>query len=220
MTEPQSGAAHFEQTFAIAEDFASLSHAARRVLAMSAALFHQRGAGGTSIRDITGACGLTPGAFYKHFASKDDVLYILVCHGHESLDRRLAASAAAAGPTRRAQLAAFVRAYVLAHLDSPQLSQLVRREYTYLSPERREEIIERRRGLRRRLAALLLDGDADGTFHLVGGQDAATRSAVMILDMCSRTSEWYHADRGGMSGPQLAERYVEASLRLVGARRD
>ena len=57
----------------------------------------------------------------------------------------------------------------------------------------------------------------------------------MILDMCSRTSEWYDArrtaDQGGVGGStgstgstgsagdagDLVERYVRAALRLAGA---
>ncbi len=220
MTEPQPDAAEFERLFADADDLDHLSYAARRVLAMSAALFYRDGVGQTSVRDITRACGLSPGALYNHFGSKDDVLYALVCHGHGTLERRLHQAADAAGPTYRAQLAAFVGAYVLAHLESPRLAQLVRREYTYLSDARRDEIIRMRRRLRQRLARLLADGEQAGELTLIEGVDRATRSAVMILDMCSRTSEWFHPDRGGMPTPILAQRYVQASLRLVGARHD
>ena len=220
MTEPQPDAADFEQLFARSGELEHLSYPARRMLAVSAALFYRHGVGGTSVRDITRACGLSPGALYNHFASKDDVLYALVCHGHGNLDRRLRDAASTADPDCRAQLSAFVGAYVLAHLENPQLAQLVRREYTYLSEDRREEVIRRRRQLRQRLARLLADGEQSEEFALIGDTDRATRSAVMILDMCSRTSEWYHPDRGGLPTPMLAERYVQASLRLVGARHD
>jgi hypothetical protein len=39
----------------------------------------------------------------------------------------------------------------------------------------------------------------------------------MILDMCSRTSEWYDPSRAE-APDELAERYVAAALRLAGAR--
>ncbi|WP_375496948.1 TetR/AcrR family transcriptional regulator [uncultured Jatrophihabitans sp.] len=220
MTEPQPDSAEFEWIFADAQDLQHLTYAARRLLAKAATLFDRNGVGQTSVRDITRACGLSPGALYNHFGSKDDVLHVLVCHGHDNLDRRLQQAAAAAGSTCRAQLAAFVEAYVLAHLEHPRLAQLVRREYTYLSDDRREEVIRKRRQLRQRLARMIADGERDGEFTLIGGTDRATRSAVMILDMCSRTSEWYHPDRGGTTVGQLADRYVQASLRLVGARSD
>ena len=40
--------------------------------------------------------------------------------------------------------------------------------------------------------------------------------AVMVLDLCSRTSDWFDSHRGTPIAP-LAERYVQAALRIVGA---
>ncbi len=52
---------------------------------------------------------------------------------------------------------------------------------------------------------------------LPGTPGDRTRVAVMMLDMCSRTSEWYHAD-STQTPDQLAQLYVTAALRLAGAR--
>ena len=97
------------------------------------------GAVATSVRDITGACGLSPGALYRHFASKDDMLYALVRHGHARLEQRVGHGAGrAAGRRRRgrAHAAPSSSAYVLGHLVSPELAQVVRREYLHLSERR------------------------------------------------------------------------------------
>jgi TetR/AcrR family transcriptional regulator, cholesterol catabolism regulator len=206
-----------EQAFADAPDLAGLSAPARRVLAMSAALFYRQGAAGTSIRDITRACGLSPGALYNHFASKDDVLYAVVQHGHQALERRIAAALTESADDPVARTSAFVRAYVMGHLVHPELAQVVRREYLHLSPERYDKIVRRRRRLRQRLRGLLADGAAAGRFDLIGGPDSATRVAVMVLDMCSRTSEWYDPKRAEPP-ERLAGRYVAGALRLAGAR--
>lgn len=214
--ESPAGAAVFVRYFAEAPDLARFSYAARRILATSAALFYRQGAVGTSIRDITKACGLTPGAFYNHFASRDDVLDVLVRHGHDALEARIAAALDAADADPGLQLAAFVRAYVLGHLVHPELAQLVRREYVHLSPPRHAAIVRRRRALRTRLSRMLRAGAAGGAFDLPGGAGASTRVAVMVLDMCSRTSEWYDPSRAE-SPERLAERYVVAALRLAGA---
>jgi AcrR family transcriptional regulator len=206
----------FEQVFADAADLEHLSYAARRVLAMSASLFYRHGAAGTSIRDITSACGLSPGALYNHFASKDDMLWVLVGHGHDSLERRIGAALAEVPDEPVARTAAYVRAYVTGHLVHPELAQVVRREYLHLSPARYDAIVRRRRRLRQQLTELLRRGADAGAFDLIDGPDGATRVAVMVLDMCSRTSEWY--DRKREEPPaRLAERYVTAALRLAGA---
>jgi AcrR family transcriptional regulator len=208
----------FEQLFAEAPDLEHLTYAARRVLAMSASLFYRYGAAATSVRDITSACGLSPGALYNHFASKDDMLWVLVGHGHESLERRIAAGLADVPDDPGQRAAAFVRAYVMGHLVHPELAQLVRREYLHLSPARYDETVRRRRRLRQQLSELLRRGATAGVFDLIDGPDGATRVAVMVLDMCSRTSEWYDPRREEPPA-RLAERYVTAALRLAGADR-
>lgn len=206
----------FETAFATAADLAHLTPAARRVLATSAALFYRRGAAATSVRDITSACGLTPGALYNHFASKDDVLYALVEHGHISLEQRIATALEDVGDDPLRRTSAWVHAYVTGHLVHPELAQVVRREYLHLSPERYRQIVHRRRALRSELSELLRAGADEQVFDLIGGTDAATRVAVMVLDMCSRTSEWYDPRRN-VSPARLADHYVTAALRLAGA---
>jgi TetR/AcrR family transcriptional regulator, cholesterol catabolism regulator len=207
----------FEKAFADAPDLTHLTYAARRVLSMSAALFYQRGAAATSIRDITRACGLSPGALYNHFASKDDVLYELVRHGHERLERRIAAALEGSTDDPTARVAAFVHAYVMGHLVQPELAQVVRREYLHLSPARYQETVRRRRVLRDQLTDVLRAGAGDGSFDLIGGRDGSTRVAVMVLDMCARTSDWYDPSREDPPS-EFADRYVTAALRLAGAR--
>lgn len=208
-------AEEFRQEFADADDLIDLSPAALRLLAHAAALFHASGAVATSVRGITGSCGQTPGALYRHFESKDELLYRLVCHGHERLERRIAGALAGAD-TPVDRVAAFVRGYVSGHLTSPRLAQVVRREYVHLDDERLAEVVKRRRALRDRLAALLRAGQRAGALDLIPGPDGPTRTAVMVLDLCSRTSDWFDSHRGTPIGP-LAERYVQAALRIVGA---
>jgi AcrR family transcriptional regulator len=207
----------FARVFDTAPELAEHSESARRVLAVAAALFHRDGAAGTSIRDITTRCGLTPGAFYRHFPSKDDLLLTLVGYGHQRMEQRVSTALAGAGEDARGRLAAFVRAYVIGHLEQPQLAQVVRREYLHLSPARRAAVVSRRRALRAELVDLLRAGEGTGVLDLPGTPGDRTRVAVMMLDMCSRTSEWYHAD-STQTPDQLAQLYVTAALRLAGAR--
>ena len=50
----------------------------RRILEAATELFHERGYAGTSIRHITERLGMTKGALYYHFTSKDELLYAMV----------------------------------------------------------------------------------------------------------------------------------------------
>ena len=183
-----------------------------RVLATSAAMFFERGAMETSVRDLTRACGLSPGALYNHFPSKDEVLFRLVAHGHARMKRRVEREVRRAhGPIDR--FSAYVRAYVSGHVEQPELAQMVRREYLHLSAGRYREIVVVRRALRRRLTGLLEAGAQAGSFDLLGDPVAQT---LMVLDMCSHTSDWYDRSRDS-DDAAIVERYVCGALRLVGA---
>jgi AcrR family transcriptional regulator len=208
-------AAIFLAGFEGQSDLSDLSPAARRVLATAAALFYERGAVDTSVRDLTRACGLTPGALYNHFASKDDLLYTLVRHGHSRMQRRIDREITEAPDEPEPAFRSFVGAYLAGHVEHPELAQTVRREYLHLSPARYREIVDARRAMRDQLSRILADGQREGAFHLIGDA-GAVGSALMVLDMCSRTSDWF--DRRRESDPAgIVERYVTGALRLVGA---
>lgn len=205
----------FVRSFADEPDLAGLTPAARRVLATAAALFHERGAADTSVRELTRACGLTPGALYNHFASKDELLFTLVAHGHERMRRRIEEYLQDAPPGPEAAFGAFVRAYVVGHVQHPELAQTVRREYLHLSAARYQQVVELRRSLRARLTELIDAGRRAGVFALIPGDEDGVATTLMVLDMCSRTSEWW--DRSRESDPEaIVERYVRGALRLVG----
>ena len=207
----------FLAEFADQPDLADTTPAARRVLATAAALFHERGAVDTSVRDLTRACGLTPAALYNHFRSKDELLHTLVRHGHERMSRRIDTAIATAGARAVDGLRAFVRAYTGGHVEHPEFAQMVRREYLHLTPPHYAEIVDMRRAVRRTLTGVLVAGERDGSFRLLGGEDGAVAQALMVLDMCSRTSDWFDRTRDGEPGA-VVDRYERAALRLVGAR--
>jgi AcrR family transcriptional regulator len=213
VNESDQVAAIFANAFAEQRDLAGLTPAAKRVLARSAALFFRQGAANVSVRDLTRACGLSPGALYNHFPSKDELLFTIVRHGHERMRRRLDTALAAADGGPEAGLSAFVGAYVAGHVDQPELAQLVRHEYLHLSRPHYTEIVAMRREIRRTLTDFLRAGAAAKVFDPIGDPIS---QALMVLDMCSRTSEWF--DRTRDTDPdEIARRYVRAALRLVGA---
>jgi TetR/AcrR family transcriptional regulator, cholesterol catabolism regulator len=196
-------------------ELAELSPAARRILAAAATLFHQYGAASTSVRDLTKACGLSPGALYNHFASREELLYVLVRSGYLRTERETDAAVEAAGEDPREQLIGYVRAFTSLHLRFPAFAQLAHREYVHLSGAQLEEMSARRDRLRKRLIAILRAGEDEGAFDLIGDLSAAGQ-ATMVFDICSRTSEWFSPNAANPE--DLVERYVVAALRLVGAK--
>jgi TetR/AcrR family transcriptional regulator, cholesterol catabolism regulator len=184
-------------------------------------LFYERGALATTVRDITHACGLTPGALYNHFASKDQLLYLVVRDIHRQVDEQLGVLLASAAHDPTTQLTEAVKFLVSHTAGFKKRSRVANREFTLLTGSRRQEVTALRRQLRDRFAHVILAGAQQGQFHLVGGTDigAATLHAATITTMCVRISE--QALRNyPLSAADLEELHAELALRMVGARRD
>ena len=181
-------------------------------------LFYQRGALATTVRDITGACGLTPGALYNHFASKDHLLYLVVRDIHRQVDDALGALIASSDEDPVVQLTTAVK-FLVSHTSVfKKRSRVANREFTVLTGSRREEITAIRRQTRDRFAAILRTGAEQGVFRLVRGEDtsAGTLMAATIATMCVRISE-STLDSYPLPETGLQDYFAELALRLVGA---
>jgi TetR/AcrR family transcriptional regulator, cholesterol catabolism regulator len=182
-------------------------------------LFYERGAFSTTVREITAACRLTPGALYNHFASKEDLLYVLIRDIHLLADADLASEIAGADGVPTRQLAAAVRVLITQAAGQRERSRVANREFVALTEGRRKEIVAIRRALRDRITGVLETGIREGDFTLIGSQDhaAAALTANVIAVMCSNISEWTTTS-GSLTLQDLQDRYVEMALRLVGKR--
>jgi TetR/AcrR family transcriptional regulator, cholesterol catabolism regulator len=182
-------------------------------------LFYAHGALATTVRDITGACGLTQGALYNHFASKDHLLYVLVRDIHLLVNEQMDAALAVAGTEPDGQLAAMVRFLVAHTAGHKKRSRMANREFTVLTGERREEVRGLRRQIRDRFTRILLAGAQQGVFDLAGGNDAAsaTLASATISSMCVHISEWT-LELTPTDIADLQDRYVTMALRIAGAK--
>lgn len=117
----------------------------RRLAAAAVELFYRQGAIATSVRQITEACGLTPGALYNHFESKDELLYAVVRDIHLRLEGALTAAVAAVAGDPVAELSAIVRVYVARHSDHRETARVANREFPLLTGARYDEVVAIRR---------------------------------------------------------------------------
>ena len=83
-------------------------------------LFVDRGITETSVRDITRAVGISEGALYRHFESKDDLVSQTFEHNYTSFARELE-SLAAREQTARQKVGAMIRGFCRAHDANPAL---------------------------------------------------------------------------------------------------
>jgi TetR/AcrR family transcriptional regulator, cholesterol catabolism regulator len=180
-------------------------------------LFYARGAMATTVREITAACGLTPGALYNHFTSKDHLLFLLVRDIHLQVNEQLAEVAAAAGPDPVRQLEAMTRFLISHTAGYKKRSRVANREFTVLTGTRRDEVRLLRRRLRDQFTAALQTGAQQGVFDLVGGDDvgSATLVATTITSLCVHISEWT-LENYPLGTADLQDRFARMVLRIAG----
>ena len=173
-----------------------------RIHAAGLELFDERGYTGTSVRDLAEHCGLTPGALYNHYASKDDLLFAIVDRVHDLADDVLAGALREADGGAEAKLEAMASAFTLFHIERPAATRVANRDYVYLPAGERESVIRRRRRVRALFADTLRQGEREGSFSFaeLDGDNAVEAASMAILNMAVWVADWFDP-----SGPRSAE---------------
>ncbi len=189
------------------------------IRAAAFAQFAQRGYPVVTVRDIMKACGLTQGALYNHFRSKDELLHDIIAATQAELEKVCQQAVAGAGADPRARLAAFVRAYVVRHCRLRVEALVANRELSWLDAARVADIRKSRRAIRDIVVGILSEGLERGLFEppQTGGRRDLKAVAMALLDQWTHVSMWY-VPGGRLSEEQMAELYADMALRSVGAR--
>jgi AcrR family transcriptional regulator len=92
----------------------------QRIEEAATRLFVARGITETSVRDITREVGISEGALYRHFESKDDLVWQTFEQNYTAFAQELQ-SLAAREQTAKQKVAAMIRGFCRAHDDNPTL---------------------------------------------------------------------------------------------------
>ncbi len=92
----------------------------QRIEQVAIHLFATKGVRETTIKDIAGAAGLSEGALYRHFTSKDDLVWRAFERRYIALAFRLKTASESAGTTPE-KLSAMIREICHAHDEDPTL---------------------------------------------------------------------------------------------------
>jgi AcrR family transcriptional regulator len=189
------------------------------IRAAAFAQFAERGYPVVTVRDIMKACGLTQGALYNHFKSKDELLHDIIASTQAELERLCQQAVSGAGDDPRAKLAAFVRVYVVRHCRLRVEALVANREIGWLGADRVADIRRSRRAIRDIVVGILVEGVERGLFDppQIDGRRDLKAMAMALLDQCTHVSMWY-GPGGELGEEQMARLYADMALRAVGAK--
>ena len=171
-----------------------------RILTAAAERFADQGYAATSIRDIARDVGVTVGAIYVHFPSKDRLLVAVSEEGIGRIGRAVdAAVADVDGAWER--LAAAMRAHLEVLLSNAAFARVIVR----VTPA---EVPDAARDLRQ-----LRDGYEDRFRHLIDALDVApgtdrTLLRLMLLGALNHTQTWHRRGGGRADAAVLARQFV------------
>ncbi|MBB6173950.1 AcrR family transcriptional regulator [Nocardiopsis mwathae] len=181
-----------------------------RLLSVATRLFAERGYERTSVREIVEAAGVTKGAMYHYYASKDDLLFAVYQRVLAMQTRRLEELAEAEGPIEE-RLRAAAADVVHTTVENLEDTVIFQRSLHMLSPERQSEVRKERRRYHERFRDMIEEGRQSGAFRTDIPADIVVTQyfgAVHHLGM------WYRPD-GELSGAAVGAHFADLLLQSL-----
>ena len=182
----------------------------QRLMAAATRLFATRGYDRTSVQEIVEAAGVTKGALYHYFGSKDDLLYEIYGRLLRVQQERLDALAGTETPIeqRVREAAADVIVTTIENLDD---AMIFFRSMYQLPPEKQKQVRAERRRYHERFRELIEEGQREGAFS-----DATPADLVVDYHFGSvhHLSSWYNPE-GPLSPRQIADHLAELLMRAL-----
>ncbi|MFI1355459.1 TetR/AcrR family transcriptional regulator [Streptomyces sp. NPDC020898] len=182
----------------------------QRLLAAATRLFAEQGYDRTSVQEIVESAGVTKGALYHYFGSKDDLLHEVYARVLRVQQERLDAFANADAPVeeRLRRAAADVVVTTIENLDD---AMIFFRSMHHLSPEKNKQVRAERRRYHERFRALIEEGQEAGVF-------SRATPADLVVDYhfgsVHHLSTWYSPE-GPMTPKEVAEQLADLLLRAL-----
>jgi AcrR family transcriptional regulator len=172
----------------------------------ASALFRERGYAATSVRDIAGALNLQGGSLYAHVASKEDVLWSIVCRAADRFSAEVG-PAAASGASPAQRLRDMIRGHVAVVTSAQKDAAVFQHEWRFLSQERRGQVAARRDAYEALFRQVIADGVEAGDFRRVDPR----QTAMAILSALNGIPAWYSAV-GPLTPAEIADQHADLFL--------
>jgi AcrR family transcriptional regulator len=178
-----------------------------RLLHVATRLFARNGFEGTSVQDIVDAAGVTKGAMYHYYGSKDDLLYEVYHQLLTMQTSRLNDIVKGSGtPAERLRAAAID--VVVSSLDNLDDMIVFFRSLHMLPEDRQTQIRAERRAYHDQFKSLVEEGMADGTF---GTEVPADIVVHYYLSTVNQLGSWFRPG-GPLTPTQVGEEYTKLLL--------
>lgn len=176
-------------------------------------LFEQKGYHATSVQAIVDAAGVTKGAFYHYFESKEDLLLLVhdqfidyqLSKAREIIDR---------GYSSSQSLRLLIEVLMVSvELYKPSLTIFLR-EWRFLSESAFREVKRKRDELENAVVRVIEEGIAAGEFSPI---PSPTLAGFGVIGMCAWAHQWFNPE-GRFTAQEVAEMYSDLILQGLTAK--
>jgi AcrR family transcriptional regulator len=200
----------------ISEDFWGQEYplVARELLTSAVSCFASKGFHATTTRDITAAVGLSPGALYVHFPSKEEVLYTIMRIAHQRVLEAVTVPAAGiVEPDPGTVVAELVRRFVVWHARYHAVARVSQglHEMATLDREHYELVAAQRHMITGVFRSAVSAGIDTGDFDVSDVSGAVHAILSLGIDVV----RWYRVD-GAQTPDELADSYTRLAQRMLG----
>ncbi|KEQ51809.1 TetR/AcrR family transcriptional regulator [Sphingobium chlorophenolicum] len=182
----------------------------RAMLSAAAELFAERGFGGTNLRDVADALGMSRPGLYYHFPSKEKILEALIEEVTFSFAAQLDKIDAPEDQDPEEALRSVVRISTMWVLDNPVMFRVLDRSETEMPDELREKHDVSKKAILEHITRIIERGVAVGKFRPVDAHVAA----LTIAGMRNWTAWWFKPE-GRMHRHEIADMISEMALHSV-----
>jgi AcrR family transcriptional regulator len=166
------------------------------------------------VRDIAARVGVTVPALYYHHANKEAILAALLDRSISAVIWRCEQALAEAGENPADRFRNLIECLAL-YMASHRKSAAMDAEIRALSDETRKRYSGQRRQVEMMLVDTIAQGVAAGVFEVASPRDTGRA----LLGMIQAITLWFDPERGRLTAPELAARYVDIAGHTVGLRR-
>jgi len=178
-----------------------------RLIEAATRLFADKGFDRVAVQEVVDLAGVTKGAMYHYFGSKDDLLHEIYGSLLRMQTERLERVAAGPAPVAE-RLHAAALDVVVTSVENFDQAKVYFRSADRLAEDRRRAMRAERRRYHERFRSLVEEGQAAGVFRVDVPADLVVHN---FFGAVHHLGAWYHAS-GELSAEQVARHYADLLL--------